>query len=119
MDPDPTWVVAIWWGRGQTPGAPPCQSWRISGDRTAARALAQAIRDAPGFSSGTIDCPTGVGIEAHLYFGFAHGEDEYVQVDFSTCGAVGAPQRDIRVISPAVMQALREIAPPGLTDSFP
>ena len=114
VDPDPTSVVALWWALGQTPGGPPCRSWRVTGDGTAARALASSIRAAPGFPSGRINCPSGLEIGAHLYFGFAHGENEYVQVDFSTCGAVGAPHRDIRVISPAVEQALRPIAPSAL-----
>lgn len=114
VDPDPTSVLAIWWSLGQSPGQPACRSWHRAGDATVATALARDVRRAPAFPSGTINCPSGPEIGAHLYFGFAHRSDEYVQVDVSTCGDIGAPHRQIRTLSPQLSNDLVPLAPPTL-----
>jgi hypothetical protein len=60
-----------------------------------------------------IFCPRDDGSAVRLYLTYDSGVDEYVNVELSGCHTVSAPGRMPRETTPALVTALRKIAPPG------
>lgn len=91
VNPDPRAVTAIWF-----PGinAKPCATKLTASGSRVARRLADAIRSAPPWPSGTLYCPADVGRGVRLYFQYADRQPtEVVTVSMSGCPTVSAPDR--------------------------
>jgi hypothetical protein len=101
--------VAIWL---PSENASNCMAVRTNDDTLPATRIAAAVEDAPAMPRG-IFCPRDDGSAVRLYLTYDSGVDEYVNVELSGCHTVSAPGRMPRETTPALVTALRKIAPPG------
>ena len=92
VDDHPRSVTAVWW---PTMNDQACSVVETHGDRTAAEALATAVRTAPALLTGRVNCPMEVGGAVDLYFAYRTGW-ERVRVLPTGCAVVMAAGRKAR-----------------------
>lgn len=107
-DAHPVRVVAVW-----HPGfkATSCATVVTQGDAAEAAELALSI-DQSAQDTGDRNCIDDFGVGVSLYFTYSDGQTELINVSFSGCGDLGAPQRFPRY-SDKVRPELRPLTPPS------
>lgn len=114
VSPHPTGVITLW-----IPGenAKRCVARRTVDGASSAARLATAIDGAKAFPRGVF-CPRDDGSAARLYFTYANGRDQYVNVELTGCHTVDAPGRSSRETTAAISQALSQTAPPAWQQEY-
>lgn len=107
---EPRNVVAIW-----IPGLNSldrCAAVRVSYDASVATRLAVDVDGSPVASDAPRACPADDGTAVELWFGYAGGRTERVDVNLTGCLGITAAARHARDVSPRLLHDLAAVAPP-------
>lgn len=108
LDLAPRDATAVWW-----PGhnAHPCNPVVAAISSAEATRLVDAVNHAPQTSSDPVNCPAMQGIGVSIYFDYAHGQPELINVTLDGCPSVAAPGRKARTLDVTLRQELAGVAP--------